>query len=359
VPYCRRCGTPLTEEARFCQKCGTPVESYIPPQAPAVYPTRPKHRDHLVWVTLGVIAIVLVAAIVSVVAFAPIYNVNYNQTEMDSHPDVNTLNLNFQCDTGQVSIMTQSVADKNIIIDVSAEGGRGIFSSENPVGFTFSNDSANGVLTVNSKVTQEGLSSGKVVCTILVNPALKLNLNVTSTTGEVSFSAFNSDTVVTIESLYLQATTGTVQANLESNTTVAGDISLKSQTGAVYYHMEQANVEGNHTINLQTTTGSVDMEITEEKTLRGNLQVNAATATGTIVVNLQIDADISAKITSQTSQAGNVHVNAQNFSGDQSPIQSNNYPAQGNIEINNTVSVSGDVNISANYASAVTPAVRN
>lgn len=320
-------------------------------------PARPLRHDPLVWTAIGLIAIVLVAAIVSVVVFAPIYDVSFNQTNQDSHSGVNTLYLNFQSDVAQVNIITQNVTDKNILINVSASGSRSIFGSENAIQVTFTNESSNGVLTVNSKVTQTGLmSTAHVTCNIFVNPTLKLNLNVTSTTGEVSLTA---NAPATIQSLHLEATTGTVQANLEGNVTVAGDIFLKAQTGAVHYRMNQANIQGNHTINLQSTTGSVDMEITEEKTLQGNLQVNAATDTGAINVSLQIDSAVGAKITSQTSQYGSVHADVQNFSGNQSPLQSNNYPAQSNIEINNTISGFGDIYISASYASSVSPSMRN
>lgn len=320
-------------------------------------PARPMRRDPLVWITIGLIAIVLVAVVVSAVVFAPIYAVSFNQTNQDSHSGVDTLNLDFQCDTAQVNVMTQNLPNKNVLINVSAEGKRSIFGSENSIKVTFTNESSNGVLTVNSKVTQTGLaSSANVVCNIFVNPALNLNLSVTSTTGQVSFSA---DKPAQIQSLHLQATTGTVQANLDGNVTIAGDISLVAQTGAVYYRMNQANIQGNHTINLQSTTGSVDMQILEEKTLQGSIQVNAVTNTGAINVGLQIDGSVGAKIISQTSQYGSVHADVQNFSGDQSPLQSNNYPSRSNIEINNAVSGFGDVYITARYASSMYPSIRN
>jgi len=354
LPYCRRCGTKLEENARFCYKCGTPAGNFI--SAPAA-PVRSLRHDPLFWIVTSVIVIVLVAVVVSVVVFAPIYEVTFNKTNQDSSSGVNTLNLNFQSDNAQVNIITQNVTDKNILINVSAEGSRSIFGSENSIQVTFTNESSNGVLTVNSKVIQTGLmTNAHVVCDIYVNPLLKLNLNVTSTTGEVSLTA---NAPATVQSLNLEATTGTVQANLERNVTVSGDISLKAQIGAVYYRMNKAKVQGNCTINLQSATGSVDMEITEEKTLQGNLQVNAATTTGAIDVGLQIDGDVGAKIVSQTGQFGSIHVDKENFSGNQSPIQSNNFPAQSNIQINNSVSSFGDININASYVSSVTPSGRN
>jgi hypothetical protein len=97
--------------------------------------------------------------------------------------------------------------------------------------------------------------------------------------------------------------------------------------------MNQAKVEGNNSIILQTNAGSVNMDISETKTLQGNLQVNASTNLGSINLGLVVDSGVAAKITSQTN-LGSIHIIQQNFSGNQSPIQSNNYPAPC-IRINN------------------------
>ena len=38
MPYCRKCGNELTEEAKYCPVCGTPVSTEETPAAPAVSP---------------------------------------------------------------------------------------------------------------------------------------------------------------------------------------------------------------------------------------------------------------------------------------------------------------------------------
>ncbi|MCL4429964.1 MAG: hypothetical protein M1167_04345, partial [Chloroflexi bacterium] len=78
---------------------------------------------------------------------------------------------------------------------------------------------------------------------------------------------------------------------------------------------------------------------------------------GSVNVGLQIDGAVGAKIISQTN-LGSIHSNLQHFSGSQSPIQSDNYPAASNIEINNRTNL-GSININAAYQSSVTPAIRN
>jgi len=89
------------------------------------------------------------------------------------------------------------------------------------------------------------------------------------------------------------------------------------------------------------------------------LQVNADTVTGSINIGLRIDGGVSAKITSHTGVLGSIHADVNNFSGNKSPIQSNNYPAATNIDINNNVSGIGDVNIQATYQTVVIPALMN
>jgi hypothetical protein len=75
------------------------------------------------------------------------------------------------------------------------------------------------------------------------------------------------------------------------------------------------------------------MDITQTKPLQGNLQINASAQLGSVNVGLSIDGDVGAKIISQSS-LGTIHTNLENFSGNQSPIQSDNYPATSSIEIN-------------------------
>jgi hypothetical protein len=354
VPYCRRCGAKLDETAHFCQKCGTPVVAFAP-TAPAK-PARQLRREPLVIAAIALIAILLTAVIVSAVVFAPLSPVNFNQTNQDTHPNINTLNLNFQANTAQVDVITQNITNKNILIITSAVGSRGMFGSNNLVNVTFTNETLNNVLIVTSKVTEaNGFSTANlhVTCTIYINPALNLNINVTTQAGAITLNAEKS---ATFQSINLQASAGEVQANLQ-NATIAGDVSLKTQAGKAYFGMSQGNVQGNQTVNLHSAAGSVSIDITETKMLQGNLQVNAVTELGSVNVGLVIDGDIGAKIISQVN-LGSIHSDVQHFSGNQSPLQSDNYPAASNIEINGRTNL-GSVNINAVYQSSTGPSIRN
>lgn len=354
LPYCRRCGTKLDETARFCQKCGTPVATYVSP-APST-PMKPIKNDPIMIVAVALVAILVVGVVVAALLAAPFSTVNFGQTYQDNTININKLNLNVQTEGLKVNVFTQNVTNDNFIITLEGTGSKSNFGggSDSPMQVTFYNQTENNELTITAKITESpSFSRLNVDCNIYLNPALTLNLNVTSQAGQVSLTA---DKPATFEFLNLQSVAGAVQANLQ-NVTVAGNVTLRTQAGSVDFRMSQVNIEGNNTVALQTNAGSVTMDITETKTLQGNLQVNAVTELGSVNVGLQIDGDVGAKIISQTN-LGSIHSDLQHFSGNQSPIQSDNYPAASNIEINSRTNL-GSVNINAAYQSSTSPVIRN
>jgi predicted membrane protein len=134
-------------------------------------------------------------------------------------------------------------------------------------------------------------------------------------------------------------------------------MTFRTQAGTVDLRMNEVNVEGNNTVTLQTNAGSVNMDITQTKTLQGNLLVNASTNLGSVKVGLIVDGDVGAKLVSQTN-LGSLRTYVQHFSGNQSPIESDNYPADSNIEIDSRTNL-GNISINANYESLTGPSIRN
>jgi hypothetical protein len=352
LPDCRLCGAKLEDDAKFCHKCGTPVATFPPP------PPRPTRRDPLVMAVIILIAIVVASVIVNVLVLAPLHSVNFNQTNQVDQPGIKTLNFNFQANTAEVNIIAQNLTGKTILINTSAKGSTGIFGSANPIQVSFDNETADDILTVTSNVTNidRGIFSRniRVTCTIFINPSLRLNLNITTETGQITLTAAEP---ATFESLNLESTTGVVQANIQNCTVIEGDVSLRATTGDVFFRINQANVQGNDTFNLQTTTGLLNMDITENKAFSGNVQVNAATTTGTVNLAIRIDNGAGARIESET-QIGEIRTNLNNFSGDKSPIQSTNYPAESNFDINLRTNLGG-IYINASYQSSTVPIIRN
>jgi hypothetical protein len=353
LPYCRRCGTKLDEDAHFCHKCGTPVVTYASPAPAPQAPMKPIRNDPVIIAAIVLSVILVVGVVVAALLSAPFSTLNFNQSYQDNTINVDKLNLNVQTDGARVDVFTQKVNNTNFAITVDGTGSRGMGGGGSPIRVEFFNDTANGVLTVTAKITEStGFQRLNVHCNIYLNPALTLNLNVTSGAGQVHL---NTDEPATFESISLQANAGTVQVNL-AKTTVAGNINLKAQAGTVDFQTTQIVVVGNRTVDLHSNAGSVNMDITQTQALQGNLQVNAATELGSVNVGVQIDGDVGARIVSQTN-LGSIHVNVQHFSGNQSPIQSDNYPASSNIEISSHTNL-GSININAAYQSS-TGVIRN
>jgi hypothetical protein len=79
--------------------------------------------------------------------------------------------------------------------------------------------------------------------------------------------------------------------------------------------------------------------------------VNAETTTGSVNLAMAIRDDVGAKIESHTG-VGGIDVEQGGFSGNQSPLQSNNYPAGSNFLVN-LATTTGVVHINAYYESSV------
>ena len=354
MPYCQRCGTILDEGQHFCHKCGTPVVTYFPPPPPA--PMKPIRNDPIIIAAIVLSVILVVTVVVAALLATPFSTVNFNQSYPDNSANISKLNLNVQIDGAKVNVFTQNVNNSNFIISIEGSGSKGTFDggSDSPIQVTFYNDTANGVLTVTAKITEStAFSRLNVNCNIYINPALTLNLNITSRAGQISLAA---EKPATFESINLQSNAGTVQANLQ-NATIAGNVTLRTQAGTVDFQTNQIIIKGNNTVDLHSNAGSVNMDITQTKSLQGNLQINAVTELGSVNVGLVIDGDVGAKIVSQTN-LGSIQLDVQHFSGNQSPIQSDNYPAVSNIEISSRTNL-GSININADYQSIVTPSIRN
>jgi predicted membrane protein len=360
LPYCPKCGAKLEEYDRFCPKCGTPAIS-APPTAPSLpkqsaRPLPPLRKDPLILAGIALIVILVTAVVAAVFLVAPMSTWDFSRSLEDKTPNVETLNLNFETNIGEVNVTPLEVGNNNIGIYVTANGSRGMFGdSEIPVSVSFNNQTVGDTLTVNSKVSFDQAMAMRVNVRveIFVNPTLNLNLNITTDAGSINLAA---DRATTFQSLNLQTHAGSVEASIH-NAVIAGNVTLSTNAGSVYFGMSQSIVEGNRTVNVESNAGSVTLDIAQTKFMQGNLQVIAETYLGSVDVGLEIDGDVGAKITSRTN-LGSINANTNNFSGNQTPIQSNNYPAASNIEIYCTTNL-GSVNIDADYQSNQQPNIIN
>jgi hypothetical protein len=130
------------------------------------------------------LTVILVAAlIIAAFTIAPINPWSASQTLSDQTAGVDTLNLSFDTNIGDVDVVPLQIGDRNILITVVANGSKNALgSSSEPLTLTFDNRTSGGVLTVNSQIRIEDAyaSGANVGITIYVDPALKLNLSVLS-----------------------------------------------------------------------------------------------------------------------------------------------------------------------------------
>jgi hypothetical protein len=307
------------------------------------------YKDPIIIGTIALIIILLSAVIIGVFMVAPIKSWSSIGSLSYENPAAQVLNLNFHTNVGQINVMTLKVGEsRNVLISVIANGTYGMLGgSTNPVTFTFDNQTMGDTLTVNSEVLvdESATERSNVAIQIYVDPTLRLNLNISSSTGKVSFVA---DKPTTLQSLHLESSTGEVEANLQGNQTITGDVALKSSTSDVNFRFSEEAIIGNRTVDLESSTGSVIAALTQTKAFNGNLHVNAATSTGSVSVALIIDGSVAAKIQSYTGAFGDIQNNLNNFQGNKTSLQTVNYPSTCNIEVNSNVST-GDVYIDANY----------
>ena len=110
MPYCRRCGTQLEENARFCHKCGTEVVIFSPAPLAKSAPKSPVPTAAIV-----LIAVVAVAVIVSILVFStfnPMNSHQANPANPANQTNVNKLSFNFREGTAQSNVLAQNLTDK-------------------------------------------------------------------------------------------------------------------------------------------------------------------------------------------------------------------------------------------------------
>ncbi|MBN1244006.1 zinc-ribbon domain-containing protein [Candidatus Bathyarchaeota archaeon] len=347
MPYCRKCGAKLDETARFCPACGTPVTAVNA----APNQTAPKRRPYYILPVVILIAVLVSAAVIGTLLFLPFYPVHFNQTNQVPEADMDNLFLDFQADVAQVNIFFESMPSNMAVLNVTADGNVGILDDPNrAVNVTFSHQATNNSVVVIASVSQTSrwsiLHSLNVKCDVYIDPSASLTLQVRSSVGNIVMDA---DTKVTLQRIDLETTTGNVDVHLSKGVVITDAITLHTTTGSAQFKMNKADVLGNVSVNLQSTTGAVNLDLAATN-LSGNATVNARTTTGNVNLSMAIDGDVGARIESTTT-VGRITVDVQRFSGNQSPLQSSNYPAGNNFLVN-LRTTTGGININAAYGTS-------
>jgi len=107
--HCQNCNTELNNNARYCYKCGTPINTTTIPtpthiQSPPQTTIQPQNNyyekpsnestndNSLMILTVAILIFTMVALIIAIVAFSPFIDI-FNFTPLFEHPGINTVNL--------------------------------------------------------------------------------------------------------------------------------------------------------------------------------------------------------------------------------------------------------------------------
>ena len=346
MPYCRNCGAKLDEDARFCRVCGAPV---TPIASRELQRSRPVQRAGFPIAAIAAIIIVLLVVSVLVVAFFPFQPVSFSQSNEASAVNVDRLNLIFNSDTANINVVLKDLPGNQLAAtNVTATGFRGIFGEDRPLALSFDENTNYSTLTWLVNVARAGgwsaVSPLNVVCDLYIDPSVDLLVSITTDTGSIFL---NADKEAAFERLALRATTGSVEASFTQTVNISGPVSLQTTTGSVEFSWNDAAVSANVPVTVKTTTGSTSVNITQNRQLGGNVTLNAQAVTGSVYLTMEIQNDVGAVISANTALGG-VNVQEQGFSGDQSPLQSSNYPATNNFDVA-LQATTGGINIDAIY----------
>ncbi len=299
----------------------------------------------------AVVAIVIVVLVVAAlaVAFVPFQPVSFSQSNEASAANVNRLNLLFNSDVANVNVILRDLpGNQRAATNVTATGFRGIFGSDKPLALSYNENTNASTLTWIVSVARAGgwsvVSPLNVVCDLYVDPSVSFSVSVATGTGSI---ALNAEREATFDRLFLQANTGSVEANISQSVTLSGPLTVQTTTGRVQLYWNGAEVSSNIPVNVKTTTGSAGVNITQPRQLGGNVTLSAQTVTGSVNLAMNIQGNVGARISASTTFGG-INVGEQGFSGEQTPIQSSNYPATDNFDVA-LQATTGSVNIDAVY----------
>src|SRR4030066_190241 len=216
MPYCRKCGNKLDDDARFCRVCGTPVTP-IPAVTPRTLAPSTRIRKPF-----------------------PLAAINVSATgKKGIFGSDQPLALAFKENTSG-STLTYSV-------NVSRAEGWPVYNTLD------------------------------VGCDVYLDPSINLDITIRTETGSITMNAFNGN--VTLQKLNLQTTTGSVQASLEKGVVIAGDISLQTTTGSAQLIWDEVEISRSINVNVMTTTGSTEANIDKRRPPAAGVPLTAPTPT--------------------------------------------------------------------------------
>jgi hypothetical protein len=354
MTYCWKCGTKLDEEAKYCHVCGaavgTPSPGQPPPPPSAYRPRRGWPIAYTLAIVLG--SILIVGVIAGFFFYLPVRPVSFNKYEqVFSQVGATAANFNFSADIATFNVTFSRLDGTLMTMNVTANGGVGLIVPSALFNVTMEQTRIGNGIFVDARVVREStwwpwMGGLSVVCDVHIDESLNTTLKVKTDVGRISLDAPRG---AILDSLELETTTGQAEATLEQGVIINGLVRVQSTTGSSSLSWDNVKLAGDVQVDVRTTTGSVQANVTQDSLMRGNVALDAETVTGSARLNLTIHSGVGAVITSSTSFGG-VSTNLTGFSGAKSPWQSNDYPASSNFIIV-LKTTTGGINIQATYES--------
>jgi hypothetical protein len=350
MPYCWKCGSKLEQDDKYCHVCGTPVGgasagAYAPHRA-----VRRRGWSPLYSLAVVLVSILIVGTIVSVFVFLPVQQVNFGRTEqIAAESGVRAVWLNLTADVSTFNITFVDLNGDAVTMNVSATGGVGAFAPSDPLTVTVAHSRSGHTMQVDATIERNGLwwplfGGLNVVCDVQVERSLNVSLVVKTSVGGVVLVAQSG---VVLDSLDLETDTGGVEVSLGRGVVLNGPVVVQSTTGSSSLSWDRVRVTGSISVDVKTTTGGVNVDISQDSLMNGNVTLNGETVTGGVDFSIVIHDDVGATVNSATT-VGGVSTDLTRFSGNTSPLNSENYPASSNFLVT-LKTVTGGINVNATY----------
>lgn len=305
-------------------------------------------------VILMIVAVIILIALAA--AFLPFRIASLSETrDVPALAGIGKAEINITSDVGNINVAFPTggyLEGKPVEVQISATAGVGLFSTQDIsslLNVTFYYTIVGNTLYVTGDIrTTQGLGGSGVQdlsVILLIDPSLEASIYANTIVGDIRMVSASG---LKIDSLSLGTTTGQIEANISRNTLLYGNMDLHTTTGGVKMVCDDISARGNITINMETTTGDIGVDLTQPSVLHGNITTVASSTTGNINLNVGLAGNVGANIESHVA-AGGIKISRQaGFTGASDSLLSTNYPAANNFNFTLGTTL-GDIDINATY----------
>jgi hypothetical protein len=294
----------------------------------------------LVVVVAVVIMVVTIAVLILVIPIKPVDITEYR--EVPTQSGVENIDLNLEGNIGTINVTFGDLHDKLLTLQVRVRGAVNIFDDPGDYNPAFEYDFSGDTLDVDVDLEPTNIFTGirflVVECEVVISEELNADLDVMTTTGGVRLI---TSPHTNLTNTRLVTTTGSVEAYLDTGTTLWNDVTMSTNTGSVDLQWEDIVLAQNISVTLSTNTGSVDFEGKQTVPLGSDLEVSSSTHTGRVSADIEIGGNVSAEIDWSVGTGQTEIHRGIGFSKDGNHMESHNFPDEDSISISMNTSTGG------------------